>query len=173
MVDLDVPRNNTRVQLIHWIATNVTRSVPISANTTGSSLIVPSSNPVPYLQPSPPVGDIPHSYTFILMAEPHNFTIPSQYADLADNRVGFNVSAFVEAANLTQGIAANWITVQNLTGTPSNTTFPPARPSPTATPTGDYGGPASGDAAGMRVGGRTFWMGVGTAVVAGLFAVAL
>jgi hypothetical protein len=173
MVDLDVPRNNTRVQLIHWIATNITRSVPISANTTGSSLIVPSSNPVPYLQPSPPVGDIPHSYTFILMAEPHNFTIPSQYADLADNRVGFNVSAFVEAANLTQGIAANWITVQNLTGTPTNTSFPPARPSPTATPTGDYGVPASGDVAGMRVGWRTFWMGVGTTVFAGLFAIAL
>jgi hypothetical protein len=169
MVDLDVPQNNTRVQLIHWIATNITRSSPISANTTGASLIIPYNNPVPYLQPSPPVGDIPHSYTFILMEEPKNFTIPEEYTDLKDEdkRVGFNVSAFVEAANLTKGLSATWITVQNLTNTPTNTSFPPARPSPTETP------PASGDAAALRVGGRTFWTGVGTAVVAGIFAIAL
>ncbi|RYN84125.1 hypothetical protein AA0117_g950 [Alternaria alternata] len=172
MVDLDVPRNNSRVQLVHWIATNVTRSVPISANTTGSPLVIPSDNPVPYLQPSPPVGDIPHSYTFILMAQPRNFSIPSMYDDLADNRVGFNVSQFAADANLTNGIAATWITVQNLTETPTNTSFPPPRPSPTGDGA-DSGGAASGDASGMMIAGRTFWAAMSTTVVAVVFAIAL
>jgi len=172
MVDLDVPRNNSRVQLVHWIATNVTRSVPISANTTGSALDIPSDNPVPYLQPSPPVGDSPHSYTFILMQQPRNFSIPSMYADLADNRVGFNVSQFAADANLTTALAATWITVQNLTDVPSNTSFPPPRPSPTGDGEGSSD-PASGDASGAMIGGRTLWTAISTAVVAVGFAIAL
>jgi hypothetical protein len=171
MVDLDVPRNNSRVQLIHWLATNITRSTPLSANTTGSALEIPIG-PVPYLQPSPPVGDIPHSYTFILMEQPRNFSIPAQYSDLANNRVNFNVSKFAEDANLTQGLAANWITVQNLTGTPT-TSFPPSRPSETANDGSSSGEPASGDAAGLEIGGKAFWAGLGTALIAGVFAVAL
>jgi hypothetical protein len=171
MVDLDVPRNNSRVQLIHWIAANVTRSVPLSANTTESPLVIPSDNPVPYLQPSPPVGDILHSYTFILMQQPRNFSIPSMYDDLADNRVGFNVSQFAADANLTVGVAASWITVQNLTETPTNTSFPPPRPSPMGDGS-DTGSPASGDASGMT-GGRTFWTAISTTAMAVVFAIAL
>ncbi|KAH8644160.1 PEBP-like protein [Alternaria alternata] len=138
----------------------------------GSPLVIPSDNPVPYLQPSPPVGDIPHSYTFILMAQPRNFSIPSMYDDLADNRVGFNVSQFAADANLTNGIAATWITVQNLTETPTNTSFPPPRPSPTGDGA-DSGGAASGDASGMMIAGRTFWAAMSTTVVAVVFAIAL
>jgi hypothetical protein len=172
MVDLDVPRNNSRVQLIHWIATNVTRAVPISANTTDSALVIPSDNPVPYRQPSPPVGDIPHSYTFILMAQPRNFTIPSMYENLAENRLPFNVSQFAADANLTNALAATWITVQNLTQTPTNTSFPPPRPSPSGDGE-DVGAPASGDASGTMIGGRTFWTAISTAAVAVVFAMAL
>lgn len=175
MVDLDVPRNNSRVQLVHWFATNITRSTPLSANTTGSALEVPDDNLVPYLQPSPPVGDIPHAYTFILMQQPRNFSLPEQYADLADNRVGFNVSQFVIDAGLSNGIegglSSNWITVQNLTGTPTNTSFPPPRPSPTGgNEDGGYGGPSSGDASSMEGGRRGVWAGISTMILAGAFA---
>ncbi|KAF1837949.1 hypothetical protein BDW02DRAFT_565453 [Decorospora gaudefroyi] len=175
MVDLDVPRNDTRVPLLHWLATNVTRPVPLSANTTGASLVVPSNNSVPYLQPSPPVGDIPHSYTFILMQQPRNFTLPEQYSDLADNRVGFNITQFAADANLTMGLAATWMTVQNVTETEnenatSTSTFPPARPSETGG--GDGDGPL-GDGGKLEVGGKAFWAGMSTVLLAGVFAVAL
>lgn len=106
------------------------------------------------------------------MAQPRNFSIPSVYDDLADNRVGFNVSQFAADANLTYGIAATWITVQNLTETPTNTSFPPPRPSPTGDGA-DSGGAASGDASGMMIAGRTFWAAMSTTVVAVVFAIAL
>ncbi|KAF2849364.1 PEBP-like protein, partial [Plenodomus tracheiphilus IPT5] len=109
MVDTEVPQNNTRVQLIHWLATNITLS-------TTTPLAIPSPQPVPYLQPSPPVGDIPHTYSFLLYPQPDNFSIPAQYADLAQNRIGFNVTQFVADVGLTEPWAGNYITVQNLTG---------------------------------------------------------
>jgi len=174
MVDLDVPRNGSRVQLIHWLATNITRSTPLSANTSGAALQIPDSNPVPYLQPSPPVGDIPHAYTFVLMEQPRNFTLPQQYANLSMSRVPFNVSQFANDANLTKPLAGNWITVQNTTGTPTASSFPPARPSPTGGSSTESGGPSKGGAAGMlAVDGRALWAGVTTALLAGAFAVAL
>ncbi|KAH4058790.1 hypothetical protein HBH50_231350 [Parastagonospora nodorum] len=168
MVDIDVPRNGTRVPLLHWMATNVT-----SQGSSGA-LDVPNS-PVPYLQPSPPVGDVPHAYTFIVFPQPANFTVPAKYLALAQNqslRVGFNTSAFIAEVGLKQAIAANYITVQNLTGTAA-TTFPPARPtqSPSATPSK----PAqfTGTAPLSMVGGATMWAGLAAAMLAGVAAVAL
>lgn len=164
-----MPRNGTRVQLLHWLATNLTHS----ANS--SVLTVPAGAPVPYLQPSPPVGDSPHSYTFLLFEEPANFSIPASYGDLAANRVNFNVSKFVADTGLGAPLAGNWITVQNLTGS-ATTTFPAARPTATsnATTSASASSPAvfTGKAGGMQVGG-VFWAGVGTAVMAGVAAFAL
>ncbi|EMD68917.1 hypothetical protein COCSADRAFT_157307 [Bipolaris sorokiniana ND90Pr] len=71
MIDIDVPRNNTRVPLIHWLAPNISLS-------SSSSFIIPSPNPVPYLQPSPPVGDIPHAYNFVLFEQPAGFQVPAR-----------------------------------------------------------------------------------------------
>jgi len=168
-VDLDVPRNGTRVQLIHWIATDVTLS-STGNSSAGTLLSIPSTNPVPYLQPSPPVGDSPHSYTFILFQQPPNFNIPSQYANLSNNRVPFNTSQFLRDAGLTTALAANYIRVQNLTGTPT-TTFPPAR-SPTganSTRPAVFPGAASKSVDGGIMG----VVGVVMAVVAGVAAFAL
>jgi hypothetical protein len=166
MVDLDVPRNGTRVQLAHWLGTNVTLS--------SSNLLVVGSQPVPYLQPSPPVGDVPHSYTFIVFAQPRNFTVPTRYADLAQTRVGFNTTQFMSDAGLGQSdvIGANYIRVQNLTGS-ATATFPPARP--TASGAANTSSPAAfpGGAQPLVVVGATFWAGVSAAVVAGVAAVAL
>ncbi|KAF1946658.1 PEBP-like protein [Clathrospora elynae] len=169
MVDLDVPSNNSRVQLVHWLATNVTR---LNTSSTASLLNIPAA-PVPYLQPSPPVGDVPHSYSFVLFPQPANFSIPAQYSDLADNRVGFNVSRFVADAGLGGALAGNWITVQNLTGT-ATMEFPPARPTATATGNSSTSMPPfEGGATPMRMGGLAGWLGVGTAVFAGVAAFGL
>jgi hypothetical protein len=168
MVDLDVPRNGTRVTLLHWMATNVT------VQGTSGALSIPNS-PVPYLQPSPPVGDVPHAYNFIVFPQPANLTVPDKYLALAQNsmlRVGFNTSLFIEEVGLKQAIAANYIRVQNLTGTPAST-FPPARPtqSASATPSGPAQFP--GAAASLEMGGATVWAGFVAAVVVGVGAVAL
>jgi phosphatidylethanolamine-binding protein (PEBP) family uncharacterized protein len=148
MVDLDVPRNGTRVQLLHWMAANVTLG---SSNSSGATPLNIPVGVVPYLQPSPPVGDVPHAYTFIVFPQPANFSVPAQYADLAQNRVGFNTSQFLKDAGLGQAIAANYIRVQNLTGTAA---FP-------------------GGAQSSTVGGVSFWVGLSTALLAGVAAIAL
>ncbi|KAJ5052712.1 phosphatidylethanolamine-binding protein, partial [Bipolaris maydis] len=160
MIDIDVPRNNTRVPLIHWLAPNISLSSSPSA-----SLVIPSPNPVPYLQPSPPVGDIPHAYNFVLFEQPAGFQVPARYAGLAGNRVGFDVRAFVADAGLAGVVASGWLRVQNLTGVATPTgTGSGATPSQTG-----YTGPESnggGRAAVVAAG----WMGVfgALAVVAGM-----
>ncbi|KAF2024679.1 PEBP-like protein [Setomelanomma holmii] len=168
-VDLDVPRNGTRVQLLHWLATNVTLG---ASNSLGSTPLNVPNSPVPYLQPSPPVGDVPHAYTFIVFPQPANFSIPSQYAGLAQSRVPFNVSQFVRDAGLGQALAANYISVQNLTGTPT-TTYPPARPTSSSASNSSVPVPFPGAAQPLAVGGVTFWAGMSTALLAGVAAIAL
>jgi phosphatidylethanolamine-binding protein (PEBP) family uncharacterized protein len=170
MVDLDVPRNNSRVQLLHWLATNVTLGTAVSTSNS-TPLVVPNA-PVPYLQPSPPVGDVPHSYTFVVFQQPANFSIPAQYSNLTNNRVFFNVSQFVRDAGLGQPLAGNWIQVQNLTGTPT-TTYPPAR-SPTSTSGGNGSSPVPfPGAAAQLMSERALWVGVSTALIAGFATFAL
>lgn len=170
MVDLDVPRNNTRVQLLHWMAANVTLGPKVS-NSSSTPLVIPNM-PVPYLQPSPPVGDVPHSYNLVLFSQPANFSIPAQYSNLTNNRVPFNVSQFVSDVGLGSPLAGSYFQVQNLTGT-ATTTYPPAR---TPTPTGTGNGSAPTEfqgAAAQLMGERALWVGVSTALLAGFAAVAL
>ncbi|KAI8939613.1 hypothetical protein NX059_003374 [Plenodomus lindquistii] len=166
MVDLDVPRNNTRVQLLHWLATDITY-----ANT---ALTIPAPAPVPYLQPSPPVGDTPHSYSFVLFPQPDNFSIPAQYANLSQNRIGFNVAQFVSDAGLSVvgALAGNFITVQNLTGS-ATMMFPPPRATgaPSSSSGNGTGLPEFQGAAGA--GGVVSWVVGAVAVGAGVAAFAL
>lgn len=167
IVDLDVPRNGSRVQLVHWIATDVTLGA--SDNSTKGRPLVFSDSPVPYLQPSPPVGDVPHSYNVVVFPQPANFSIPAQYSNLTANRFPFNVSQFVADTGLGSPIAGSYFQVQNLTGT-ATTTYPPAR-SPTATSSGNASSPS--EFAGAAVGGKATWVGLSFGLVAAVFAVAL
>jgi hypothetical protein len=166
VVDSDVPRNGTRMELLHWLVSNVT----VSPGNTSALIFPPSGGEAPYRAPNPPAGDIPHAYTFILFSQPEDFAVPAQFTNVLQTRLPFNVSAFVQAARLGQGMAANYIRVQNLTGTPT-TTYPPPRatngtgPSPSAVP--------SPGAANELGGGRYAWVGVGMAMLAGLAAFTL
>ena len=105
MVDLDVPRGNSRVTNLHWLAPNVDISKANAAVPTGAGV-------VSYRQPSPPPGDTPHRYVYLLYAQPPNFTPPAQLATLQQNRLGFDVNAFASASGLGQPQAANFIMVQ-------------------------------------------------------------
>jgi hypothetical protein len=169
MVDLDVPLNGTRVQLLHWMAANVTLA---SSNSSG---VTPLNIPVgiaPYVQPSPPVGDVPHAYTFILFSQPANFSVPAQYAGVVQTRIAFNTSQFVKDAGLGEPLAANYMRVQNLTGTPT-TTFPPARPTRSAATSASSPAAFPGAAQPVMVGSVTLWVGWGAALLAGIAAVVL
>lgn len=170
IVDLDVPRNGSRVQLVHWVASNVTLGPRVS--TSDSTPLVIPNGPVPYLQPSPPVGDSPHSYNIVVFQQPANFSLPAQYSNLTQNRVPFNVSQFVLDTGLGQPIGGSYFQVQNLTGTPT-TTYPPAR-SPTSTSGGNGTAPAQFTGAAAHIlGDRAAWLGISTVFVSGIAAFAL
>ncbi|KAF9731593.1 hypothetical protein PMIN06_010606 [Paraphaeosphaeria minitans] len=158
LVDLDVPRNSTRVQFLHWLTANVTMP---STDTQTLKLENPSKDLAPYLRPAPPLHDIPHKYTLLLFAQPENFTVPARFKSLLKSRVGWDTAAFVNATGLGSALGADWIRVQN-TGneTMANAT---ASATPTATPT-NYAGVAG-------VTEPRAWM--GALVVAGLIAVFL
>jgi phosphatidylethanolamine-binding protein (PEBP) family uncharacterized protein len=174
LIDLDVPRNGTRVNLLHWFAPDVLQ--PAS----GGPLTVLITSGAPYLQPNPPVGDSPHRYVFLLYSQPSNFTVPTAFANInpptnTTARVGFNLTNFVKAAGLSIPLAANFITVQNTTGT-ATITFPAA--SSTGAPgvagsstagsgasTTDSGSSASATSSGAAIAGAKVAGGSGVAMI--------
>ncbi|KAF2667568.1 PEBP-like protein [Microthyrium microscopicum] len=123
MMDLDVPRNGTRTTLLHWLSPN------IDLSTTPASFS--SSQGAPYLPPSPPAGDSPHRYVFLLFAQPDGFTIPSTFDNInppssSAARVGFDLTSFAAQTSLSLPLAANYITVQNTSASASSSSFPPS-----------------------------------------------
>lgn len=126
MVDLDVPGANAtapRQTLLHWFAPNVT-STTDTKNTTSTFKI--STGGAPYLQPSPPIGDIPHRYVVLLFAQPKNFSVAA-FGGInppanTTARIGFNVTNFIRLTGLGAPLAANYFTVQNTTVNANATT---------------------------------------------------
>lgn len=104
MVDLDVPRQNTRVTNLHWLAPNV--------DVSKAQAVVPNTTTAAYLQPSPPKGDTAHRYVFLMYAQQANFSVPAQFSNVQANRIGFDVNAFAKASGLGAPVAANFIMVQ-------------------------------------------------------------
>jgi hypothetical protein len=123
MIDLDVPQNDHRTTLLHWLVTDIDISrTPASVSTAGGA---------PYLQPNPPAGDSAHRYVFLLYAQPDGFAIPSKYSSIippqnTTARIGFDLNTFVTDTSLKAPLAANYITVQSTQSANVSTTFPPA-----------------------------------------------
>ena len=129
MLDLDVPRDNTRVSLVHWLVTGVTLTENDPPPSEDNTVLLTSPSPmVSYIRPNPPVGDIAHSYQFFLFQQPDNFALPSQYQNLQENRAPFNLTQFLADAGIPETglLATNHFRVRNLSGSPG-TTFPPPR----------------------------------------------
>jgi phosphatidylethanolamine-binding protein len=105
MIDLDVLRDSERKTNLHWLAPNVDISK--------ASAIVPADgNIVPYRPPNPKAGDIPHRYVFLLYSQFASFIHPRQFANITENRIGFDINSYATAAGLGQPRAANFIQVQ-------------------------------------------------------------
>lgn len=120
MMDLSVEPNNipteTNTTLIHWILPGL--SFP---NATTTVLTSQSAAIAPYFPPGPPAGQT-HTYALFLYDEPPNFTIPADYVPIFKNltasvynRVGFNLTEFVDQTGLGNPLAADWFLVSNTT----------------------------------------------------------
>lgn len=93
--------------------------------------LVNNSEPVAFYQgPSPPPGDIPHIYSFYLFEQGGAFAPPPADSPFntnnvnvgMTNRLSFNVQKFANQEGVEDLVAANYIKVQNTTGsTPSST----------------------------------------------------
>ena len=119
MIDQDVPRNGTTFTLLHWFQPSLHRAE--NNNTLLLTMIDDNTTSIegaPYIPPTPPGGSGPHRYNFILYNEPANFTLPEAYASISPPessaaRIGFNLTAFAAAANLSAPVAANYLRVLN------------------------------------------------------------
>lgn len=152
-----------RTTRLHWWQANLTPSA-------NGSLVSTSSALAPYGGPMPPAGDVAHTYTFYLFAQPAGYSAPAtdEYQSArAAARMNFSVAAAVQA--LGQPVAANYIRVQNLgNATASSAAGGNATTAATATPsvapfTGAAAAAAAGAGKGVQVG----------AVAVGLLAFAL
>jgi phosphatidylethanolamine-binding protein len=144
MVDQDVPvnqsfpLNSVRVSLLHWLAPHVT----LPDNNVNNSLSITDPGPtgpgVAYGQPTPPVGDEPHRYNVLFFDQPDHFTIPPPWNNITTKaqRFYFNITAFIQAAGLSQPIAADYFEVQQ----PANSTATGTSGSPTSTPAAGQAG---------------------------------
>jgi phosphatidylethanolamine-binding protein (PEBP) family uncharacterized protein len=106
MIDPDVNLFGRKMTYLHWLSPNLDLSK--------DKAVVPAAtgNMVKYFQPSPPAGDPPHRYTFLLYAQPANFTVPPKYPNLQQSVLGFDLNAFAAAAGLGQPKAATFMQVQ-------------------------------------------------------------
>ena len=106
MIDPDVKIGSRIMTYLHWLIPDVDLSK--------EKAVVPTTgaNIVKYFQPSPPAGDPPHRYTFLLYSQPDNFKIPAKYSTLSTSVLGFDPVAFAAAAGLGEPKAATFMQVQ-------------------------------------------------------------
>ena len=106
MIDPDVKIGGRKINYLHWLTPNV--------NLSNEKAVVPTTGEsmVKYFQPSPPAGDPPHRYTFLLYSQPDNFKIPPKYTNMQQSVLGFDLNAFATAAGLDQPKAATFMQVQ-------------------------------------------------------------
>ncbi|EXJ94032.1 hypothetical protein A1O1_02425 [Capronia coronata CBS 617.96] len=118
MIDQDVSDNSgQRKQFLHFFEPNLSGASEVLF----ADSSVPNSTDasrVDYLAPSPPAGDGPHSYTFLLYRQPKGFQIPSSFSAFfppsdTSARLGFDTAGFAQAADLGEATSANWFQVQN------------------------------------------------------------
>lgn len=115
MIDPDAKFNGSDIEVLHWLQQDLTNS----HTTTNSSLYALGAGNntgfAPYVPPAPPAELPPraHRYIQLLFEQPTNFTIPSAFATVVLNRVGFDLVKFVAATGLGPVLAANYFLVTN------------------------------------------------------------
>jgi phosphatidylethanolamine-binding protein len=124
MIDQDVPRNGSKVTLLHWLQPNLVatpEALSVINIMDGASTAIGAE----YIPPTPPANSGPHRYTFLLFEQPSMWVIPAEFATInppADTsaRIGFDISEFVAASGLSAPVAANYLQVLNGTSAESS-----------------------------------------------------
>ena len=128
--------------------------------------LVNSSEPVAFYQgPSPPPGDIPHVYVFYLYEQEEGFAPPPDDSPFnvnnvnaeSTNRLSFNAQSFGEQSGVGDLVAANYIQVQNTTGTATSSAGASTGSTPRPTSTGPTSSPSPFTGTGMRLGVVDAW----------------
>jgi phosphatidylethanolamine-binding protein len=120
MMDFSVEANGPtapNTTLIHWI-------LPALSSPNGTTALSSHQQAIaPYFPPGPPAGQT-HTYALFLYEEPADFTVPPDFVPIfanltasAFNRVGFNLTKFVDETHLGNPIAADWFLVSNTSAT--------------------------------------------------------
>lgn len=120
MMDFSVEPNNnpagTNTTLLHWLLPGLS-----SPNASTATLTSREDATAPYFPPGPPAGQT-HTYALFLFRQPADFNIPADYVPFFKNltasvynRIGFNLTKFVEKTDLGSPIAADWFLVSNTT----------------------------------------------------------
>lgn len=121
MVDPDAsfPQAPNNRFIIHWWQMNMTRSTQASDTSDsigGTRLVNNTAARVSYRRPSPPTNSSAHRYIQYLWEQPANFTVPAAFQAYNDsNSSKFNFTAFVQAAQLNNPVAANYFYCSNQT----------------------------------------------------------
>lgn len=121
---LQVDPDSSSPNVLHWLQTGLTassQSIPPY-----NFLPFTSSTPpiTPYARPRPPVGQGYHRYTFLLISQPTNFSIPAEFARIVggNNRTAFDLGRFLSVTGLGRTIASNYFLTANETSAASNAT---------------------------------------------------
>jgi len=176
MIDQDVVRNNTRVNLLHWFQYNLIAgsngSLVANADAEDASTAMGAS----YVPPTPPGGSGSHRYTFIIFPQPADFAVPDSFAAInppaaTTDRIGFNLTTFVAQAGLAAPLAANYLQVLNGTAAESASvssslaTMTAAMASATASNAVTQPSQFAGDAAELKGHGKELVLGLAMGVV--------
>lgn len=121
---LQVDPDSSSPNVLHWLQTGLTasrQSIPLF-----NFLPFTSSTPpiTPYARPRPPVGQGYHRYTFLLISQPTNFSIPTEFARIVGgtNRTAFDLARFLSVTGLGRTIASNYFLTANERSAASNAT---------------------------------------------------
>jgi hypothetical protein len=114
MLDLDVPPANgttTRRVLLHCMNTDF-KATQQQVNGAATLLASSQKGPAPYFGPGPPPSDtVAHRYVQLLFQQPSNLSVKA--SDFASNqdRINFDVEAFMAKNGVSAPIAANFFRV--------------------------------------------------------------
>lgn len=118
MIDPDAPTpdNPSASQILHWLATDLSAKTAAQdfGALQGQAVLSGSgqADVVPFAPPGPPATSAAHRYLLFLFAQPDNFAVPAQFSQFnAQSRTGFDLNAFVAAAQLPAPLAVNFMYV--------------------------------------------------------------
>lgn len=169
--DAPTPQNPTSRWVWHWAQTNLTKA-NLEDDMNMPLLLSPDPNTpalVPYARPMPPENSPAHRYILWIFEQPDNFSVPEQYSGFgAQNRTGFNLTAFVADTGLDGPVAANYFYVSRQEAVPDDyvgapgSTYPGGNegvitqgPGPSVAPTASGSGSMTASATGSMTASPT------------------